>query len=552
MKKRVKLALITMLLFTIQTIAQQPIFEWAKQFGNPSASDRGNAVTTDASGNVYIIGDFSGTVDFDPGASVYNLTSINTTTFVLKLDANGSFIWAKYFEIPNNFGYSSSGDIQLDNLGNIYITGSVNGNIDADPNLGSYVLTGGMGITGVFAIKLDANGNFVWGNIFNSNTSGNGAEGRSLIVDNLGNTYITGQFEGSLQTNSGILTANSLSAPEAFVLKLDTNGISLWERQIGGWFDFSVGNDIVANNSGGIYFTGRANGDIIISKLDVNGNTIWMKGINGGNAAMGNSILKDSNGNIYVAGFFTQTGDFDPGAGVFTLTNAGLNDGFLSKLDSNGNFVWAKQYGGSSYDRCKDIGIDALGNIYITGFFDGTVDFDPNINVFNLTTISTQQCFITKVDANGNFIWAVNSGGSGNITNEIGHAITVDVNDNIYTTGYFTGLSDFDPGIGAYNFTSSGTFDAYVLKLNQNITTDVFETRKGLNFIAYPNPTNNQLTIKGDIGLIQQIKIIELLGKTIKTMSSSETINVSDLNTGIYFIEITTNEKTLTQRFIKN
>ena len=112
-------------------IAQQPNFEWAKQFGNAAPTDIGNAVTTDLSGNVYTIGNFSGTVDFDPGINVYNLSSPNSTTFISKLDVNGNFVWAKYFEIPNNFGYSVGNDIKLDPLGNIYITGAFNGNIDA-------------------------------------------------------------------------------------------------------------------------------------------------------------------------------------------------------------------------------------------------------------------------------------------------------------------------------------------------------------------------------------------------------------------------------------
>ena len=93
----------------------------------------------------------------------------------------------------------------------------------------------------------------------------------------------------------------------------------------------------------------------------------------------------DASGNVYTTGYFQGTVDFDPGAGTFNLTSAGLQDIFISKLDAAGNFVWAKQLGGTLNDVGYSIALDTSGNVYTTGFFRDTVDFDPGAGTFNLT-----------------------------------------------------------------------------------------------------------------------------------------------------------------------
>lgn len=108
---------------------------------------------------------------------------------------------------------------------------------------------------------------------------------------------------------------------------------------------------------------------------------------------------------------------FDPGAGVFNLTSVdnpstanNQNDIFISKVDADGNFVWAKQLGGIDLKDATAVGVDAAGNVYTTGFFYGTVDFDPGVGVSNLTSIGYSDIFISKLDASGNFVWAKQMG----------------------------------------------------------------------------------------------------------------------------------------------
>ncbi|MCP4851228.1 MAG: hypothetical protein GY900_05790, partial [Actinomycetia bacterium] len=115
----------------------------------------------------------------------------------------------------------------------------------------------------------------------------------------------------------------------------------------------------------------------------------------------GHSVAVDSSGNVYTAGDFFDTVDFDPGAGTANLTSNGQQDMFVSKLDSSGNYVWAKNFGGTGYDYGYSVAVDSSGNVYTTGSFRGTVDFDPGPGTANLTAVA-QDVFVWGLDSSGN------------------------------------------------------------------------------------------------------------------------------------------------------
>ena len=181
-----------------------------------------------------------------------------------------------------------------------------------------------------------------------------------------------------------------------------------------------------------------------------------------------NSIYVDGSGNVYTTGLFEGAADFDPGSGNFYLPSLGGSDIFISKLDSSGNFIWAKRFGGDSphydYERGMAICGDDFGNIYCTGHFAGTGDFDPGIGVTTLTSAGSFDIFICKFDSSGNFLWAT---GIGSGCPDAGLAIAVDRFSNVYTTGSFTGAADFDPGPGAY-YLSGAAHSIFVSKLDQS------------------------------------------------------------------------------------
>lgn len=218
--------------------------------------------------------------------------------------------------------------------------------------------------------------------------------GQSIAVDVLGNLYVAGRFSFTADFDPGVGTVNLTSAGgfDLYVYKLDPGRNLLWARAMGGP-GIDVGMGIAVDDSGNVYTTGCFTGtadfdpgpgtanltsaggefdaDVFVSKLDSSGNFVWAKRLGGVNSDWAEGITLDGSGNIYSTGSFFTTGDFDPGPGTFTLTNGGGDDIYVSKLDSDGNFVWAVAMGGPGSDVGADIVVDALGGVYTTGFFTG-------------------------------------------------------------------------------------------------------------------------------------------------------------------------------------
>jgi hypothetical protein len=279
----------------------------------------------------------------------------------------------------------------------------------------------------------------------------------------------------------------SVSTPSANAWSSAQSNVSVF----GGTLNDS-GVSIAVDSSGNIYTTGFFRGtadfdpgvgvtnltaigfaDVFVSKLDSTGALIWAKSFGGDYAIWSNSIAVDSSGNVYTAGYFIGTADFDPGPGTTNLITVSAPsvfnyDVFVSKLDSSGNFIWAKSFGGSSLDWGTAIAVDNSGNVYTTGFFEGTADFDPGIGVTNLTAVDYEDAFVSKLDSTGALIWAKSFGAWGTSFGERDISITVDTSGNVYTTGYFQGTVDFDPGAGTTNLTSAGGNDIFVSKLDSS------------------------------------------------------------------------------------
>jgi hypothetical protein len=465
-------------------------FEWAKSTGGTSY-DKGTAITTDDLNNVYSVGYFEGTVDFDPGPGVFNLTSAGSKdVFISKLDVNGNLIWAKNM---GGTGYDAINSVATDNVGNVYTTGFFRDVADFDPSAGVFNLTSAGG-KDIFISKLDSNGDFVWAK---SIGSVNDEQGNGIAIDGSGNVYSTGIFEATVDFNPGAGTVNLVSQgqDDVFVSKLDPNGGFVWAKSFGGSSTDGVG-EITIDNADNVYTTGSYKGiadfdpgagtlnltsegytDIFVSKLDDNGNLIWVKSMGGPSNDSGQGIAVDNSGNVHTVGLFKGTSDFDPGANSNSLTSEGESDIFISKLDNSGNFVWIKSFGASSFDFAYGITLDAVGNVYTTGHFKRLTDFDPGPGAYylNSNSLNDYEIFISKLDALGDFVWATRIGEA---DNDYGFDIALSSNNDVYTTGNYAGTVDFDPGTGSSLLTSEGSFDAYVLKLGQctNTTSSINTT----------------------------------------------------------------------------
>ncbi|MBT6028817.1 MAG: T9SS type A sorting domain-containing protein [Crocinitomicaceae bacterium] len=469
--------LITLLLgITIINYSQEPVFDWANNFGGTD-DETSVSIALDDQGNIYTTGSFSGTTDFDPGIDTVEITSNGETDiFVAKSDSLGNYIWAVGF---GGTLEDEGNAIAVDASGNVYVTGFYQENVDFEPGSGTTNLNNS-GDYDVFVVKLDPNGDLIWA----KNLSGGDEEiGRGITVDNAGNVYTVGQFNGTTDFKPGGGSENLTSDGNAdiFVSKLNASGSFVWAKRMGG-----NGNDIcysiALDNSDDIlttgYFMGTADFDpgggtvdltsagsfdIFISKLDNSGNFLWAKNLGGSSVDFGRDIAIDGLNNAYAIGYFQGTADFNPDSVADNLlTSNGGSDIFIAKFDASGAHQWAKSIGGGSNDLGLAIDADLAGNVYTTGYFFSTVDFDPGAGSHFLSSFGNNDVFVSKIDALGNHIWAKNMGGTGN---DYGKGIVTDLNENVFTTGNFQGTADFEPGTEITNLTSAGSFDAFTVKL---------------------------------------------------------------------------------------
>ena len=205
--------------------------------------------------------------------------------------------------------------------------------------------------------------------------------------------------------------------------------------------------------------------DVFIQKFDSTGQLLWIKTFGGEEYDAPVSADMDAQGNLFIAGAFGGTVDFDPGPGKVTHTSTNSASGYLLKLDNNGNLVWVKVFKGYTGGfTVGSLSIDA-NQIVIGGYFNGDFDFDPGPAVERRNQSNYMDAFVLKLDLSGNYQWVsvIETTGNQAIVTLLDH--TVDSKGNIWAVGYFEGFADLDPGSGTQNETATGR-DAYVLKLD--------------------------------------------------------------------------------------
>ncbi len=446
--------LLAILLFSVQANSQT--FTWASQIGG-TQGETAYALATDASGNVIIAGYFNGTADFDPsGASVEFTSAGLTDIYIAKYTSTGSLVWVKQF---GGSDFDVARAVATDASGNIYVGGDFWGTVDFDPTGAINNITSN-GQNDYFLVKLNSSGDVQWvetdGGINNEqvnaitiNTTNNlivsvyaagvmqiinytsgggqqwvkevvGAVGYGVATDNADNIFVGGQFSNTADFNPGAGIENLTSAAweDAFILKLDGSGIFQWVKQISGTDLDQIQSIAVDQISGSIYVTGifklstdfdpdavniasltsAGLNDVFIARYDMLGNYLWAtrSGSTGQDESWKVSI--DPTG-VYVSGYFSGTVDFDPdNVNTANLTSAGSDDIFVQKLALNGNYLWAINMGGNTSDKSYASALNPANNqLYVTGFFTGTADFDPGVGILNISTIGQEDIFINSV-----------------------------------------------------------------------------------------------------------------------------------------------------------
>jgi len=347
--------------------------------------------------------------------------------------------------------------ITTDNIGNSYVTGIFYNTA----SFGSTRLVSS-GISDVYVAKLDPDGNWLWA------TQAGGEdydEGRGIAVDSFDNVYLTGWFGGTTTFGSTTLTSSGIW--DIFVAKLDRNGNWLWAKKAGGKGNergLSIALDSSANVCLTGYFEGtaafgsttlssRGDSDAFIAKLDTNGNWLWAMNAGGANSDIGRDITVDSAGNMYLTGSFIDSATF----GQFTYSGSGDKDIFVSKVDTEGNWLWTQIAGGTASESGDDVVVDNSGNVYLAGRFCGNPSFGSTQLING--SIDFSNIFVAKLDSSGGWLWAKGAGGA---DSDIGNALAVDNSGNVYLTGLFVGVAV----LGSSTLTSVGDSDIFIAKLD--------------------------------------------------------------------------------------
>ncbi len=400
---------------------------WVKSFGGP-ADDVAVDVAVDSNDNLYITGYFQGRAalafDADPGPGVFLLEQLSPflsrDCFIIKLDSNGDFVWAKQVSNPAGANVNEdSKSIEVDSAGNVYIGGSfVYADFDPDPNTSFELFStnGGSSPDG-FLLKLDTDGNFVW-------------------VKTFGSTGIVDVVDMEFDANEDIL--------------------------IGGRFRNTVDLD---PNAGTSTFTSNGADDLFMAKLSSDGDYIWGQAFGGSGLDVFKSI-HDLPSGVYVEGMFSGTVDLDPTAGTNTQVSNGPWDAFLSKFDTDGNYSFSYVLGGETTDleHFYDLTEGFNGNLFATGSFNGTTDFDNSAAEALTTSDGKTDNFLLEITPAGEYVNHWTTGGDN--TEDVPQ-VHFNNSNQILTMGSFRSSSvDFNPFVGEDIQNVVGFYDGYFSRYN--------------------------------------------------------------------------------------
>ena len=357
--------------------------------------DWANAAIFDGSGNVYAGGVFMDTVDFGDGImhSVLPGTE-NADACLVKYNSSGQFQWVGTFGSESSASEDAIYCIAVDNQGYVYAAGFFQNTIHF-PDSSSVPSTGGKDC---FLVKYTSEGQFIWAKTW-------GGPGHDYVygiaADSSGNTYVTGYFAGNV--------------------------------------DF--GNGLVSSHGGG---------DAYICKYDPNHVLVWVKIVGGTQEDQGTGMTLRGN-KLCICGRFSNSVDFGDG---IPRSSAGSYDGYLLIINTDNSFVRVNTWGGPGWDEATGLALDSANNMYVTGYFESTVDFGSGPKTSN----GSYDCYLLKFNSSYNFL-SVRTWGGNSWDQAIG--VAVGKNDFVYVIGNYYNPVDFGDGIP---IPSIGDCDLFITK----------------------------------------------------------------------------------------
>lgn len=459
---------------------------WAYTWGADKQDDQQEYaydVARDRFGGIYVTGNFANGAEFSGGQDPYGY-DINSRgesdIFLSKFNAQGEFQWATGI---GGDGTDTGNAVATDSEGCILLTGSFQGEFDFNPHVSHYDPHSAINGSDIFLIKYDKLGRQIWARTWGGYKKDE--HGQGVAVDGSDNIYVTGYYGMTVDFDPGPRVENHTASGSAdvFISKFNPMGQFQWVRTFAG-SSTAIGFGIAADDAGNVYTVGffygvqydlsagqkpggylassNGNADAFLTKFNTDGGFEWARSWGGDESDYAYDIALTADGTTaYICGHFSDSVDFPSSlvrGGITTYTSNGARDAYICKIDSNGSFKWARTFGGTDRDQCMSIAVDGHDNIYTTGFYSETVNFNPKGAPVVHTSNGVHDAFIAKYTPNGTFLWA-HTWGAGMYDEAFG--VAADPLGAAYVTGIFGGTVNF-ASAGFNTHTSEGVRDIFL------------------------------------------------------------------------------------------
>jgi hypothetical protein len=429
-----------------------------------NGEDLANSITTDAAGNVYITGYFSGSVSF--GDTYITSTSNSKDIFVAKYNKSGALSWVKTG--GGGFGTDAGTGIAVDNVGNVFITGLFYGKAYF---AGNEVNAINNHTPAYFIAKYNTNGTLQWIKPLVSTEGPVESKSGGITVDKIGNVYVTNVYYGSLTLGNNTIATSGVGNYDAYITKFSSDGNCQWLRSMGPIRFSDVSKSVVADDLGNVYIIGNTSqsfqiGNVtttkkfgfsqnsLVVKYDNNGNILWVKTLEASDGGIGvKDIIIDSSGNICIVGDYGGAISL----GSTTLKYSLSQDIFIAKYSKNGMLQSTLTLGENPYNYlsasyCLDV--DDLGNTYVVGSHEKYAGSDKDLLpkgffVAKYTVRNTLE-WIKPIDETNDYMGV--------------YDIKVTGLDDILLTGYYLGNIALDNN---NSINSNGNSDIFVLRIKK-------------------------------------------------------------------------------------